>query len=682
VADGGVTYSQSLNAYLGVLETWNVSTEKLTSALNTSANSGVFTVEFSPDGKALADGGAGGNGIGVIEQWNVSSSTLANTFATANPEVKSLAFSPGGLALADGGSTNPEDGQVASGVAEVFDVSTGLLTSTLNTITNNGVSSVALSPDGKTLAYGASINQGTVAATEVCTVQLWDVPTGVLLKTLNLAATGAFLPVTAVAFSPDGQTLVVGAAKYNSSTSTASGVLQLWSVSTGKLITTFDTSSNSGLTAVAFSPDGKTLADGGLGYSGNTNFGVLELWDLSTDKLLKTLKTAASNGVSTVGFSQDRSFVIDGGSIYNSTTTVSSGVLEIWSLSTGLRVAAPSLLAGTGHVLSVALSPDGEVLFAGADSNLQAYSMSTYHLLNYFNVLDDLSNPGSVNSVVVSADGSLLAYGSASGAVVLGGNPYYNPVPVSTIGVSPQTVMGGTGSMGTVTLKQAAPAGGDSVALVSSNHAVGVPTSVRIEPGETQATFPITTQILSSNTAVVITATSGGASATATLKVSNLSVIGLSLNPTMVVGGNSSVATVTLSGSAPSGGITTSVTSGSQWAGVPSTISVNGGATQATLTVTTSVVNAQTTATITAGNGTASTSATLTITPATLQSLTLNPTTVAGGASTTGSVTLSGHAGSAGLTVSLSSNSNVGLPNIVTIGVGKNSETFTVTTQE
>jgi WD40 repeat protein len=440
-------------------------------------------------------------------------------------------------------------------------------------------------------------------------LQIWSVATGTLIKSLP---TTLNYGVTSVAFSPDG-TMIADCGR-----TLAGGGLELWNVSTGKLITTLDTSANSGLTTVAFSPDGKTLADGGLGYVSNSNFGVLELWDVSTNKLLKSLKTAATNGINSLAFSPDGSLLIAGGYIYSFSTAISNGVLEIWNVSTGQRIASPPLLANTARILSVALSPDGEVLFAGSDSNLQSYSMTNYHLLNYFDVLDDLSNPGPFNSIAVSTDDSLLAYGSASGAVVLGGNPYYNPIPVSSVTVSPQTVMGGTGSTGTVTLKQAAPTGGDSVALVSSNNAVQVPVSVRVEPRATQATFPITTQVLSSNTAVTITATSGGASATATLNISNLSVIGVSLNPTSVVGGNPSTATITLSAPAPTGGITTNVTSSSPWAGVPSTITIIGGATQATVTVTTAVVNAQTTATITAGNGTASTSAMLTITPASL----------------------------------------------------------------
>jgi thermitase len=166
------------------------------------------------------------------------------------------------------------------------------------------------------------------------------------------------------------------------------------------------------------------------------------------------------------------------------------------------------------------------------------------------------------------------------------------------------------------------------------------------------------------------------------------SLSSLSLNPTSVVGGNSSTGTVTLSGPAPSGGFVVSLSSSNtNVATVPSTVTVPAGATSANFTVSTQAVSSATSVTITASAGGVSRSATLTVNPpssgVTLQSLTISPTSVVGGNSATGTVTLSGPAPSGGFVVSLSSsNTNVAtVPSTVTVPAGATSANFTISTR-
>ena len=90
---------------------------------------------------------------------------------------------------------------------------------------------------------------------------------------------------------------------------------------------------------------------------------------------------------------------------------------------------------------------------------------------------------------------------------------------LSTLGVSPTSVVGGASSTGTVTLTAAAPTGGATVAVTSSHPAVTVPASVSVAAGATRATFSATTTSVASATAVTLTATFGGVSRTATLTV-------------------------------------------------------------------------------------------------------------------------------------------------------------------
>ncbi len=94
----------------------------------------------------------------------------------------------------------------------------------------------------------------------------------------------------------------------------------------------------------------------------------------------------------------------------------------------------------------------------------------------------------------------------------------------------------------------------------------------------------------------------------------SLAVSGLSLNPSAVVGGSVSTATVTLNMAAPPGGAAAFLSSSGAAASVPQSVVVPQGHTSASFTVSTSAVTATTFVTISAALG-GSTSAVLTVSP-------------------------------------------------------------------
>ena len=265
-------------------------------------------------------------------------------------------------------------------------------------------------------------------------------------------------------------------------------------------------------------------------------------------------------------------------------------------------------------------------------------------------------------------------------AVYGGGAP---AVVLTSLSVNPTTVIGGSGSTGTVTLSGPAPTGGATVTLSSSNTgAAQTPSTVVVASGNTSASFGITTTAVSANTSLTITGSLGGTQTTAlTVTPAPVNLTSLALSPTSVQGGTGSTGTVTISGPAPAGGAVITVTSNNSAAVVPASLTVVAGATTATFSVSTNPVASSTVANISATYG-GSLSAALTVTPPSLSSLALNPTTLIGGSSSTGTVILSGAAPVGGLAVTLSSG-NTSVAQVaasVTVAAGSVTATFTVTT--
>src|SRR6185436_18557147 len=122
------------------------------------------------------------------------------------------------------------------------------------------------------------------------------------------------------------------------------------------------------------------------------------------------------------------------------------------------------------------------------------------------------------NDILNPAFGALKA--SDFEVVQLGWKPATGQATLSTLTVSPSSVVGGQGSTGTVTLTGPAPTGGATVTLSSANPAVAsVPASVTVAAGATSTSFAVTTSTVASTTLVGISGSYSGVSRTATLTV-------------------------------------------------------------------------------------------------------------------------------------------------------------------
>ncbi len=165
------------------------------------------------------------------------------------------------------------------------------------------------------------------------------------------------------------------------------------------------------------------------------------------------------------------------------------------------------------------------------------------------------------------------------------------------------------------------------------------------------------------------------------------SLSALRVNPSTVVGGSGSTATVTLSAAAPSGGAIVGLTSSNTAAAtVPTSVTVAAGATSASFTAATAAVAGSTAVTLTASYNSASRTTTLTVTPvppaASLQAVSLDPSSVTGGTTSQGTVTLTSAAPAGGVALTLaSSNTDVAVvPGSVFVAAGTTTATFGATT--
>lgn len=304
-----------------------------------------------------------------------------------------------------------------------------------------------------------------------------------------------------------------------------------------------------------------------------------------------------------------------------------------------------------------------------------------------------LSPYGSYSYSVAAYDAAGNMSGRSAPANVTTQAP--TPVSISTLSLSPNSVVGSSSSTtNTASLNGPAPSGGAVVTLTSSNPGVAsVPASVTVAAGaSTSPSFTITTTAVTSDTTVVISASYNGQTIMSSLTVTSGAVAAISavnLSPTSVVGGGSTTAnTVSLNAAAPQGGAVVTLVSNNAAATVPASVTVAAGATVSPqFTITTTAVTTTQTATISATYNGVTESATLTVTAAgtvALSSITLSPKSVVGGVAVAANnkVSLSAAAPAGGTTVALaSSDPSVTVPTSVTVAAGATtSAAFGITT--
>ncbi len=308
----------------------------------------IFTAAYSPDGDTLLLAG-----MDVMGAWNISKGNLLNSVKIKSESIVDAALSPDGqtlayiegpgvnfLQLSNGNPVSLLEEEVQStggfsflpsgdgfvitnfdGLAQMLPLSDQGTRRTYEIKDKDAVRRVAVSPDGKILALGASYPSGKV--------ELVEASTGKLITTLSL---NAVYDMTDVIFSSDGALVGV----------TINDSVKVFEVETGRKKLSFR-----GGISLALSPDTTLLAAGADDKS-------LRMWKLEGGEAVLSLKDRPSVARSVV-FSPDGKLLFVGND---------DGTIEIFLVSDGSLLR--SWRGHSSRVSNLIFTPDGERLISSS----------------------------------------------------------------------------------------------------------------------------------------------------------------------------------------------------------------------------------------------------------------------------------------------------------------------------
>ncbi len=228
-----------------------------------SNNKSIESVIFNSKSEII--GGNTNSKTSMIEVFNFSTRQKLITLNGQEGEFRFVIFSDDGNAVASASNDN---------IIKIWDVATARNIGIFKDESKNYISSVAINQNSKTLA----------SVTWDKNITIWNMINHEKISNIKFDFDGNIK--VALAIRTDGQILASG----------TNDKIQLWSIASGeeKQALTVD---SGGITALAFSPNGKILASG-------SDDNKIQIWNLITGKIISTL-TGHSGAITSVAFSPD-----------------------------------------------------------------------------------------------------------------------------------------------------------------------------------------------------------------------------------------------------------------------------------------------------------------------------------------------------------------------------------------
>lgn len=378
----------------------------------------LYSVAFSPNGRLIATGGQDP----VIYLCDSGSADLLYTCelgAQLLEGIRAVAFHPTGNLLAgatDRGTISLWDvSNLDQSTALVVDARTQAVQHIISALDEEGIFTLAFSPDGAHLASGSKRGLVKLRAAETLepmqtlqghhdsvriviwspdsttlfsgsydqTVRLWDINRGQCDAILSHPGI-----VWSAALAPDGATLAVCG---------GDSAIRIWEVKPNRLVEMVKIlqGHRSIIPAAAFSPSGHLLAIG-------DSLGSIRLWQMAEDAPQSVHSIQSHDWIEALAFSPDGRYLAGTGA-------TNDHAIRLWNVATGECVA---VLAGhTQRVRSLAFAPDGAILAStGRDFTIRLWDVRNPRDCRTLQVLHGHANM--VYSLAFNHDGTQLVSSS------------------------------------------------------------------------------------------------------------------------------------------------------------------------------------------------------------------------------------------------------------------------------